>query len=173
MDFQKWPKTRRFEKALCVFSEKLDGTNSQIAIDEEGNMQVGSRNRWITPEEDNFGFARWARENEEELVGFLGEGRHFGEWWGQGIQRRYGMDRKVFSLFNTSRWGFLQDEDTPPFICDVVPFVVRTLDFDKEEIDELFLKESIAAKRYGVSFDKPEGYMFYTSENTYKNPVDK
>ena len=173
MEFEKWPKTRRFEKALCVFSEKIDGTKGQIAINEDGEMFVGSRTRWVTPEEDNYGFARWARENEEELVAFLGVGRHYGEWWGQGIQRSYGMDKKVFSLFDTRKFGFLQDVPLGYFPCDVVPFIIRSLDFDKTEVTEYFMKESLAAKRYEVSFDNPEGYMYYSTENAYKNPINK
>ncbi|MCJ7726507.1 MAG: hypothetical protein MUP76_09000, partial [Acidimicrobiia bacterium] len=49
--------------------------------------------RWITPEVDNYGFARWVKDHEEELRTGLGAGLHFGEWWGQGIQRRYGQGR--------------------------------------------------------------------------------
>jgi hypothetical protein len=29
-------------------------------------MLVGSRTRWITPEQDNYGFARWAMEQKKE-----------------------------------------------------------------------------------------------------------
>src|SRR5882762_4949927 len=51
-----------------------------------------SRKRIITPEQDNFGFARWVYDNAETLVHDLGEGLHFGEWWGSGIQRGYGLE---------------------------------------------------------------------------------
>src|SRR5690606_40023600 len=64
-----------------------------------------SRKRLITPTADNFGFARWAFERAEILAPSLGEGLHYGEWWGKGIQRGYGMDTRVFSLFDTSRWS--------------------------------------------------------------------
>lgn len=69
-----------------------------------------SRNRLITPgKQDNAGFAGWVQRHALELVNVLGGGLHFGEWWGEGIQRKYGMDRKVFSLFNTHRWGWLAE----------------------------------------------------------------
>ena len=42
---------------------------------------------------------------------FLVPGRHFGEWWGSGIQRGYGLDEKTFSLFNAYRWGWLNEAD--------------------------------------------------------------
>ena len=101
-DFVAFPKIPRLSRR-CVITEKIDGTNACIFIGEDGEFLVGSRTRWITPENDNHGFARWAYEHKDELLG-LGPGRHFGEWWGQGIQRGYGLKEKRFSLFNTSRW---------------------------------------------------------------------
>ncbi len=64
-------------------------------------MFIGSRTRWITAQDDNHGFARWVEGNKQELLK-LGAGRHFGEWWGSGIQRGYGLQKgeKRFSLFN-------------------------------------------------------------------------
>ena len=63
-----------------------------------------SRNNMITPEKDNAGFARWVQNNAKQLVEILGEGRHYGEWCGSAIQRRYGLSGKKFALFNTHRW---------------------------------------------------------------------
>lgn len=89
----------------CVVTEKIDGTNALVFITEDGDMMIGSRNRWITPADDNYGFARWCEGNREELLK-LGPGRHWGEWWGAGIQRGYGLKGgdKRFSLFNTARF---------------------------------------------------------------------
>lgn len=101
-EFKEFPKMGRFSRD-CIITEKIDGTNGQICITPEGQFFVGSRNRWITPEEDNFGFAKWAYEHETELRK-LGVGRHYGEWWGNGIQRGYGLKEKRFSLFNVVRW---------------------------------------------------------------------
>jgi len=82
---------------------------------------AGSRSRWLQPgKQDNFGFAGWVAANAEALVALLGPGRHFGEWWGGGIQRKYGLGAKRFSLFNVSRYGeqtaYLDDR------CSKVPF---------------------------------------------------
>jgi RNA ligase-like protein len=68
-------------------------------------VAAGSRNKWLTTEKngDNYGFARWVADNVNDLKR-LGHGRHFGEFWGAGIQRRYGLTEKRFSLFNTERW---------------------------------------------------------------------
>jgi hypothetical protein len=140
----------------CVITEKIDGTNSQIYIDEDMNISAGSRNRWLTPEQDNFGFARWVQENKEELLK-LGIGRHFGEWWGQGIQRGYDLKEKRFSLFNTSRWS---DESVRPACCHVVPVLWTGL-FDTHVVqyalDQLALGGSVAAP----GFMNPEGVVVF------------
>src|SRR5690349_11912868 len=99
MEFEAFNKIARLSRN-CTITEKIDGTNACIAISDDGkDFFIGSRSRWITPEDDNFGFARWATEHREELL-LLGPGRHWGEWWGAGIQRRYGVPEKRFSLFN-------------------------------------------------------------------------
>lgn len=103
-DFQEFPKMARLSREVII-TEKIDGTNAQILILEDGTVMAGSRTRWITPEADNFGFATWVKANAATLA-LLGPGRHFGEWWGSGIQRGYGLQKgeKRFSLFNVARW---------------------------------------------------------------------
>ena len=118
--FKPWPKILRLEKKRPpVFTEKIDGTNACIVIayknpDENTiafkdvdriitSIWAQSRTRLITPKNDNYGFAKWVEANWEDLLS-LGEGYHYGEWWGQGIQRGYGLTEKRFSLFNTRRW---------------------------------------------------------------------
>ncbi|MGW6597890.1 RNA ligase family protein [Streptomyces sp. NPDC055036] len=119
--FKAWPKTPRLFRDM-ILTEKIDGTNAAIQISEATSLDVPdkaiavnvggtvfvvaaqSRNRIVTPENDNYRFARWVWDNAHDLVYILGPGTHFGEWWGAGIQRRYGMQSKRFSLFNTSRW---------------------------------------------------------------------
>lgn len=97
MEFKSFSKITRFLDAKVTVTEKIDGTNALIAISGD-EFKVGSRSRWITPEDDNYGFARWAYAHKEDLMA-LGDGYWFGEWWGSGIQRKYGMLVKVFSLF--------------------------------------------------------------------------
>jgi hypothetical protein len=101
IDLEEFPKMARLSREVII-TEKIDGTNAQICIGEDGSFQVGNRTRGITPENDHFGFAAWEYANQYELLQ-LGAGRHFGEWWGQGIQRGYGLTEKRFSLFDTAR----------------------------------------------------------------------
>ncbi len=90
----------------------LDGTtgvgvslfNETTGFYERYIVRAGSRNRWLTPDSDNFGFARWVWYNAVRLAEGLGEGKHYGEWFGKGIQSGYGLDEKRFALFNVNRW---------------------------------------------------------------------
>ena len=157
MEFREFPKIPRLSREMVV-TEKIDGTNGCIAITEEGEFLVGSRTRWITPETDNHGFAKWANDNKDELLR-LGVGVHFGEWWGQGIQRGYGLKEKRFSLFNVSRWGD-GGKDIRPACCSVVPVLYIGL-FDTEAIqiclDNLSKNGSAAAP----GFMNPEGVVVF------------
>ena len=143
-----------------VITEKVDGTNALIEISADGNIRAGSRTRWITPDQDNFGFAAWVRDNADELRD-LGPGRHYGEWYGKGIQRSYGLDRRCFALFNTGRWS----HDNAPECCDVVP-VLGSFSGDsinlaiEESMTLLFQHGSLIAP----GFMRPEGIVIYSVE---------
>lgn len=66
-----------------------------------------SRNRVITPEADNYGFAAWVFSCAQALADVLGPGRHHGEWYGHGINRGYGMPAgaRRFALFDVRRYA--------------------------------------------------------------------
>ena len=164
--FEGFPKIARYNRE-CVISEKIDGTNGCIHVADDGTVTAGSRSRWITPEADNYGFAKWVKSNEEDLR-YLGPGRHFGEWWGAGIQRKYGIVGKRFSLFNVSKWA---DDAIRPHCCYVVPELWRgpahMLQFAIElTLGNLRRNGSVAAP----GFMAPEGIVvFHTaSGHLYK-----
>jgi hypothetical protein len=189
-EFLEFPKIGRWSREIIV-TEKIDGTNAQIYIEAlEGYpsddpqcvyqadglaMWAGSRNRWITPANDNYGFASWVVKNADELLK-LGPGRHFGEWWGQGIQRKYGLSEKRFSMFNVQRWCLnggtpistpaLNPKDAPktqqilPPCCGLVPILYRGM-MDEGRIDQClsYLRDfgSLAAP----GFMDAEGIVIY------------
>lgn len=156
MEFQEFAKMPRLSRE-CIITEKIDGTNAQVAIADDGvTMFVGSRSRWITPENDNHGFARWCAEHRDDLLR-LGPGRHFGEWWGRGIQRNYGLTEKRFSLFNVSRWG---DEAARPACCSVVPTLYRGL-FTTEAVEICLAQLAALGSIAAPGFMKPEGVVVY------------
>ena len=185
--FVEFPKISRLSRD-CIITEKLDGTNAQVCITEDCQMLVGSRTRWITPEQDNYGFAAWAYAHREELM-TLGIGRHFGEWWGQGIQRKYGMTEKRWSLFNISRWclagetpqriptadpRIVKMQDVLPACCSLVPVLYRgifTTDACEAALADLRTNGSKAAP----GFMKPEGIVcFHTAANSgFKKTLEK
>jgi hypothetical protein len=172
MEFKSFDKIARLKRGM-VITEKIDGTNAQIVIPEipgefgDKPFLVGSRNRWITPEDDNFGFARWAYENQEELLK-LGPGTHYGEWWGAGIQRRYGLTEKRFSLFNAGRWydthgsaGFVAEKLSPaPSCCYVVP-ILYSGPFSTESVDGIVEQLKSHGSLAAPGFMDPEGVVIY------------
>jgi hypothetical protein len=166
-EFQPFPKIPRLSREIIV-TEKLDGTNGQIFIGEDGQFLVGSRNRWITPEQDNHGFARWAHLNREELL-TLGAGRHYGEWWGSGIQRTYGLPEKRFSLFNVSRWA-----EERPACCHVVPTLYRG-EFSQAKIDAALAGLRVAGSQAAPGFMRPEGVIvFHVAANSgFKKTLER
>lgn len=180
--FKPWPKIPRLTNEKEYYTEKLDGTNACIVISfkepddkaiahqltEVGivSMWAQSRTKLITPTEDNYGFAKWAQENATELFK-LGEGYHYGEWWGKGIQRGYDLTEKRFSLFNTKRWG--QHNPNTPKCVHVVPTIHAT---DSEEaVNKLKDNGSFAAPGYM----KVEGIVVYKylTDSYYKVIIDK
>lgn len=115
VEFQGFGKIQRLYDSAkgVIITEKLDGTNAAIHVRDGRVVGIQSRKRLITPEDDNFGFARWVTDNAEALADVLGDGLHFGEWYGKGIQRGYGIDEKRFALFNVARWEGIHDARVP------------------------------------------------------------
>lgn len=167
-DFVDFPKMPRLSREIVV-TEKIDGTNAQVWIsDDLSEIRAGSRTRWITPEDDNFGFAAWVRDMADDLRN-LGPGRHFGEWWGSGIQRRYGLTERRFSLFNVSRWA-----ESRPSCCHVVPTLYRG-DFDTRAIEETLETLRLDGSQAAPGFMNPEGIVvFHTAGNFgFKKTIEK
>lgn len=174
-EFQEFQKIARLNREVIV-TEKIDGTNGQVHIRvADGSLEhgydcqieidgvshyirAGSRNRWIAHVggDDNNGFGRWVYQHAHELA-VLGAGSHFGEWWGQGIQRKYGLTEKRWSLFNTGRWKdpndiiSLPDSVVVPSCCNVVPIL-------KVGIGPGVINEAVELLRNQGSFAAP-GFM--------------
>lgn len=134
------------------------------AEDETFVVLAQSRNRFITPEADNAGFAKYVADWASDLIVTLGPGHHFGEWWGSGIQRGYGLTggEKRFSLFNASRWG-LEDLSAVPGLGAVPILPFSRIEQSAEAIEYLREHGSIAAP----GFDRPEGLIaWHTAART-------
>lgn len=172
-DFVPFSKIARLSRDMIV-SEKIDGTNAQVHITESGEVFAGSRTRWITPAADNYGFAAWVEAHRAELLS-LGPGSHYGEWWGQGIQRRYCLTEKRFSLFNVGRWGpGGKDETARPACCRVVPVLYRG-PFCTEEIRRVLARLDRDGSSAAPGFMKPEGIVvFHVASGTlFKKTIER
>ena len=159
VEFKAFPKIARLNREIVV-TEKIDGTNSCVIVTEDGEVLAQSRNQFITPDQDNYGFARWVWNNSETLARILGVGYHYGEWWGSGIQRRYGLtgNDKRFYLFNVARWEDVDFSDVPEL--GVVPILYRGL-FSQGEINNQIqnLRENGSVASPG--FMEPEGVVVW------------
>jgi len=176
--FTPFPKVPRLSR-LCTITEKIDGTNAAVRVYDDGQVRAASRTRWITPEDDNFGFAAWVRDHAEELRG-LGVGLHFGEWWGRGIQRNYGLQERRFSLFNVRAWGdgivgpTAEEACVRPRCCHVVPVLYQGEFYtDAVEVDLARLRNF--GSRAAPGFMKPEGVMIYhhAAKQYFKKTIEK
>lgn len=189
--FAEFAKIARLNREVIV-TEKIDGTNGQVHIrPAEGSalefgydcqididgvahyIRAGSRNRWVAQVggDDNNGFGRWVYQNAHELAA-LGEGAHFGEWWGSGIQRRYGLTEKRWSVFNVGRWVRIgeplgEKQAYAPACCHVVPILIpEAIGMDlavERALHRLRNEGSLAAP----GFMNPEGVVvFHTAART-------
>ena len=105
------------------------------------------------------------KDHEEELRAGLGLGRHFGEWWGGSIQRKYGLKEKRFSLFNVRRWGDDPRVKDPlatprPACCHAVP-VLYVGPFDTVAIDKVLWDLEYGGSVAAPGFNKPEGIVVF------------
>lgn len=144
-------------------------TDSETFPGQHEVFEIGaqSRKRLIHPGDDNFGFAAWVWDNATALLDALGEGRHYGEWWGSGIQRGYSLAKgeKRFSLFNVSRYSGIDFQSYGLTNVSTVPLLWEG-PFDMGVIsglvEELKRDGSFAADLgVGTRFHNPEGVVVF------------
>lgn len=176
--FGKIPRIDKWGQHVIV-TEKLDGTNGLIHIAaDRTTITAGSRNRWLKPnadkKDDNFGFASWVEQNKEDLLK-LGPGYHYGEWWGCGIGRGYGLHERRFSLFNVGRWG----KDGPghehrPACCGTVP-ILYAGPWNRELQDQIDMQLRDNGSYAAPGYRDPEGWVLYACgvDLLFKRVFDK
>lgn len=177
--FVEFPSIARLSREIVV-TEKIDGTNAQVHITDDGKLFAGSRTRWISPAADNHGFATWVAAHRDELMQ-LGVGSHFGEWWGSGVQRGYGLTKgeKRFSLFNVGRWILREEDrtndkqDIVPACCSIVPVLHRGI-FDTAQIEAVMTMLGATGSQAASGFMQPEGIVVYheKSRTLFKKTFD-
>jgi RNA ligase len=158
---EKYPEFKKIPRLFrdCIIQEKIDGTNALIEIKQDPccpvclTVRAGQRTKWIPWPNgpDNFGFGRWVKEHETELKA-LGPGLHFGEWYGSGIQRGYGLSDKRFALFRQPKNG------TIPGCCQIVPTLFEG-PFSTPCVDYFIQALRENGSRLVPGFMKPEGVV--------------
>lgn len=158
MEFKGFPKIPRLNRHV-VITEKVDGTNAVIGVDEQGKVWAGSKNRWLSAENDNHGFYKWVMEREAEIVRLMGPGMHYGEFWGSGIGRNYGMRTGVknLALFNTKRW---EGQELPEGV-GVVPVLATAHFFDTYLMETCIDELGSAGSALVPGYMNPEGIVVY------------
>lgn len=93
---------------------KLHGTNAGVRIKRNGEIFARSRTRTLTPDDDNYGFAKWVEENKDFFTKVRANVNAaykqwgelpvivFGEWCGSGIMKNVAIssvERKIFCVF--------------------------------------------------------------------------
>lgn len=127
MEFKKWQKIGQFHNTRKSINEivdykqsvgetigfpvvsykgkiKLDGTNAAIRV-AGGQVAAQSRSRLISVEDDNYGFAVFVTGLEDWALRVAGKANEitiYGEWCGQGIQKRCSVAKctKMFVVFS-------------------------------------------------------------------------
>jgi hypothetical protein len=171
--FKAFGKIQHIGKLYMSITEKLHGSNAQIYIyrDENGvpQLKAGSRTRWLVPGDDNYGFAQFVYDNKEEIIDKLGDGRHFGEWCGRGINSGYNLPDKNLFLFNWRRWKSVEAE-LPKRILTVPLLYTGKMSLEIIDYTMAMLKESGSIISPG--YMKPEGIVVEIDGNFYKKTFD-
>lgn len=131
VEFKEFAKIPRGQGEGMTITEKIDGTNACVIVeisDDGAPHVIGAQSRsqlmahnndgTLTKYTDNYGFAEWVIKNQDELS-LLGEGYHYGEWAGNGIQKNHhNIEGKKFFLFNSERWR--DGREPRPNCCECV-----------------------------------------------------
>ena len=98
----------------CYLFPKIDGTNASVWMNQEGEICAGSRNREITPENDNQGFAAFVQKNAEVFRTFFEKNPRcilYGEWLVPHTLKTYKKDAwRKFYIFDV-----LEEETFLPY----------------------------------------------------------
>lgn len=150
-EFKKYQHIERFgttevegiEFGDCYVFPKIDGTNASVWVDENGNIQAGSRKRHLSLEDDNADFYKWVK-NQENIKSYLKlhpTHRLFGEWLVPHSLRTYRSDAwnrfYVFDVMVHDDLTHSPYEDYKPILeeynIDYIPCIAKIHNGTKEQ----------------------------------------
>lgn len=157
------------EKAIYVHSNpypvlsfhgtvKLHGTNSAIGFNEDHSIFTQSRNRLLTLEDDNAGFASFISELPKDIIDILKFKNtiFYGEWCGGSIQKKVALNKlaKMFVIFSVK--GLCTDNEW--YWCD------EYKEFCAEELKQLnshkiYFIDQFEKFDIDIDFNYPEMYQ--------------
>lgn len=154
---------------------KLDGTNCFVAYENE-NIIIGSRNRFITPEDDNNGCAKYIMKNlYDKLLAYFKVNPNnvlYGEYLINHIFKvkpEYLNRFYIFDVYDKSTNEYRQPKSTEEnFGLDTVP----TLPFEnRSDFKEFILRDLKEFSKFLMedSFENGEGFVI----KDYNNPRNK
>jgi len=151
--------TRPLPTITFTGTVKLHGTNAAIGYSKQGGLWCQSRERILSIEKDNAGFAFWVESNKEQLtrvfeyISKRGETIYvYGEWAGKGVQKGVGISEldKAFYVFDVYR------EKGDKSLWDDVYVFTDACDkygsFDSKPIPIDFAAKYV----FGIDFNNPE-----------------
>ncbi len=166
-DFKSFGKIENINKFEFSITQKLHGTNAQIHIWKQNGLyqiKAACRTRYLTEQDDNYGFCKFVLANEDAIVNALGEGRHYGEWCGPGINSGEGLKEKGLYLFNWARWS---DKNLPPRFY-TVPLLYEGRELNLESINLIMDNLKANGSKLVSGYMHPEGIVINIGGVFYK-----
>ena len=171
-NYSSFPSIERLENIYCVISEKIDGTNGLIEINET-NVRFGSRNRYISFSDDNAGFANFFKDYEARFKDAAKDIttdksyplRIYGEWFGRGIQRGYGLKDKFFMPFSSFYSEKLIEYQVPNVIT---PNIMYTGKFSMEVVDTCMQQLKLNGSGVVKDYKQPEGIVIFFPKYNFR-----
>jgi RNA ligase len=152
--------TTDIEMGLVHVFPKLDGTNAVVWLGDDGVVRAGSRNREISVENDNQGFAAFVHANAEAFLRFFASNSGcilYGEWLVPHTLKTYRAEAwRKFYIFDV--------HDGSAYPGSYVPFEIYT-----EVLGECMLPDDIQVLQPLCTINNPsEGQLRAQAEtNTY------
>lgn len=159
-------------------SEKIHGTNAGVCYSNSLGLWVQSRERIITPESDNMGFAFYVSQNEEAIIKLIKELAIenyidldsqiislYGEWAGGNIQKNSALTgyEKVFILFEHFKVSPVEPSEEEKAVW------VKTI----TQVDAGILESSEKFNTFYTWAESPENKIFNIMNfETYRFSID-
>ena len=173
MSYPSFPSIERLENLYCHITEKVDGTNGLIEIGIQTDLLLtvnfGSQNRYISSHDDNMGFVNFFEQHTGDIFNIYDMIKEekgditlplhiYGEWFGKGIQRGYGLADKHFMPFSEFLATKLIDAGVPNI---KMPVTLHSGKFSIATLDGCMNKLKDEGSQVIPGYNRPEGVVIY------------